>query len=76
MVAAYARPDSMALDVGASDGYQDHPTCLKPVVGRIVGVDPSPGVLVNERVDERIRSTLKDFVPTRPQSFDLEIVSA
>ena len=41
MVAAYACPDSVVLDVGAGHGDRDYPTRLKSIVGRIVGVDPS-----------------------------------
>ena len=75
MIATYAGADSVVLDVGAGDGGRDYPARLRPIVGRIVGVDPSPVILANERVDERFQSTLEEFAPTHRRHFDLVVAS-
>lgn len=73
MVATHADADSIVLDVGAGDGDRDYPTRLKAVVGRIVGVDPSPGILANERVDERFHTTLEEFAAAHRRQFDVAV---
>jgi ubiquinone/menaquinone biosynthesis C-methylase UbiE len=50
MVAAHATADSIVLDVGAGWGHQDYAGRLKPIVGHMVGVDPSPKILANHRL--------------------------
>jgi SAM-dependent methyltransferase len=75
MVAAHATADSIVLDVGAGCGHQPLAGALRPIVGRIVGVDPSPRIQANHRLDERFQSTLEEFAPTHRQHFDLVVAS-
>jgi ubiquinone/menaquinone biosynthesis C-methylase UbiE len=64
MIAAHARPDAVVLDVGAGDGDRAYPTHLKTITGRVVGVDPSDGILANERIDEGHQTSIEEFSPT------------
>ena len=75
MVAAHATADSIVLDVGAGCGHQDYAGRLKPIVGHMVGVDPSPRILANHRLDERFQSTLEEFAPTHRHHFDVIVAS-
>lgn len=75
MVAAHATADSIVLDVGAGCGQQDYAGRLKPIVGHMVGVDPSPRILANHRLDERFQSTLEEFAPTHRHHFDVIVAS-
>jgi SAM-dependent methyltransferase len=73
MVAVHAGADSNVLDVGAGCGRQDYSGRLKPVVGHLVGVDPSPRILANHWMDERFQSTLEEFAPTHRHQFDIVV---
>jgi SAM-dependent methyltransferase len=75
MVAAHAGADSIVLDVGAGCGHQDYAGRLRPLVGHIVGVDPSPRILANHRLDERFQLTLEEFAPTHRHHFDVIVAS-
>lgn len=75
MIAAHTAADSVVLDVGAGSGHHDYAARLKPIVGHMVGVDPSPSILANQRMDERFRSTLEEFAPTHRQHFDVAVAS-
>jgi SAM-dependent methyltransferase len=75
MVAARTAADSIVLDVGAGCGHYDYAARLKPIVGHIVGVDPSPSILGNQAMDERFQSTLEEFAPTHRQHFDVVVAS-
>lgn len=71
MVAAHAAPDAIVLDVGAGCGHQDYAGRLRPIVGHLVGVDPSPRILANRQLDERFQLTLEEFAPTHRHHFDV-----
>jgi SAM-dependent methyltransferase len=73
MVAVHATADSIVLDVGAGCGRQDYAGRLKPIVGHLVGVDPSPRILTNHWLDERFQSTLEGFAPTHRHQFDIVV---
>lgn len=73
MIAAHAAADSIVLDVGAGCGHQDYAGRLKPIVGHVVGVDPSPRILANHWLDERFQSTLEEFAPTHIHHFDVVV---
>ncbi|HEX6418979.1 MAG TPA: methyltransferase domain-containing protein [Acidimicrobiales bacterium] len=75
MVASRAAADSVLLDVGAGCGDHDHGGRLRGIVGHVVGVDPSPGILANRCLDERFQSTLEDFAPSHRHRFDLAVAS-
>jgi SAM-dependent methyltransferase len=72
-VRRHATPGAVLLDVGAGDGDQPYPTNLAPSVARIVGVDPDPGVLGNERIDEAVHAPFEEFAAGHPEEFDLAV---
>jgi SAM-dependent methyltransferase len=76
-LAAWARedlaPGATVLDVGAGDGDAAYPGLLRPPAGRIVGVDPDPGVQGNTHLDEAFQGTLEEFAAARSERFDLAV---
>jgi SAM-dependent methyltransferase len=73
MIAAHATADSIVLDVGAGCGHNDYAGRLKPMVSHVVGVDPSPGILANDSLDERFQSTLEEFALAHAGQFDIVV---
>jgi 2-polyprenyl-3-methyl-5-hydroxy-6-metoxy-1,4-benzoquinol methylase len=70
-----ATPTSRVLDVGAGDGDMEYTSAVRAHVAWVTGVDPSPGIHKNERVDERVEATLEDFSAGHPAEFDLAVIS-
>jgi SAM-dependent methyltransferase len=74
-VAADCTPNMIVLDVGAGYDRNHVDALLKPLVARVVGVDPAEAILRNRSVDEHHRLTLEEFARADDRQFDLILAS-
>ncbi len=61
------------LDVGGGGSFYDFPAALRSRAGRLVGVDPDPGVLTRPWLDEGHQALVEDFAPTTTERFDVAL---
>lgn len=67
-----ASPDGVSIcDVGGGGHFLDFPSRLRPWAGRLVGVDPDPGVLDRPWYDEAHQALLEQWAPTTTERFDV-----
>jgi SAM-dependent methyltransferase len=74
-IAGDCRSDMVVLDIGAGYDRNHVDAALKPLVGRLVGIDPADTILQNRSLDERHRLTLEEFARTEERRFDLILAS-
>jgi SAM-dependent methyltransferase len=67
-----AFPDGIAVcDIGGGGHFLDFPSRIRPWAGRMVGVDPDPGVLQRTWYDEAHQALVEDWAPTTEERFDV-----
>ncbi|MGH9292508.1 MAG: class I SAM-dependent methyltransferase [Acidimicrobiales bacterium] len=70
-VATVATPKSNLLDVGAGDGDDHYASLIRPLVARMVGVDPSASGGTNPALDEAHAETVESFAAHNAGRFDV-----
>ena len=67
-----AFPDGVSVcDIGGGGHFLDFPSRIRPWAGKMVGVDPDPGVLQRSWYDEAHQALVEDWAPTTAERFDL-----
>jgi SAM-dependent methyltransferase len=69
---AYQAPIDI-LDVGGGGGFYDFPDLVRPLAGRLVGVDPDPGVLHRPWLDEGHRCLVEEYAACTEERFDVAL---
>jgi SAM-dependent methyltransferase len=65
-------PDGVAVcDIGGGGHNLDFPARVRPWAGRMVGVDPDPGVLDRPWYDDAHQALVEDWAPSTDERFDL-----
>ncbi len=60
-VAEVGTPADSLLDIGAGDGDDAYLERIRPLVGRVVGIDPEPSGAANTRLDEWHQTTVEAY---------------
>lgn len=74
-IAADCASDMVVLDIGAGYDRNQVDAALKPLVARLVGVDPAETIVENPALDERHRMTLEEFARSENRQFDVILAS-
>jgi len=64
-VAEVATTSDSLLDIGAGDGDDNYLGRIRPLIGRVVGIDPDPHGAANARLDEWHQATIEAFALER-----------
>src|ERR1022692_4159142 len=76
-VTAEATAAADLLDIGAGDGDDAYTSLVRPLVGRITGVDPDPSAAANPTLDELYAGTVEEFAADRaPDSAHFDVALA
>jgi len=67
-----AFPNGVSIcDIGGGGHFLDFPSRLRPMAGRMVGVDPDPGVLVRPWYDDAHQALVEQWAPTTTERFEI-----
>lgn len=72
-VAALATAESTLLDIGAGDGDDDYTALVRPLVSRMVGVDPAAAPRSGSLLDEMHAQSIESFALGGHERFDLAL---
>jgi SAM-dependent methyltransferase len=77
-LAEVVSPTDSLLDIGAGDGDDSYYHLVRPLVGRVVGVDPDPHASARADLDEWHNTSIETYAASRlsatdPERFDLAL---
>lgn len=70
-----ASSEARVLDIGAGDGDMAYPSRVRTNVGAVIGVDPSPLIHKNRRLDEAYEMSVERFSLDHREQFDVAVAS-